>query len=283
MISHVALSRRQGILALNNRRCMMRDSLDLDRYPLDRPGSAAWLALVAQARADLAADGMFNLPGFLRPAAQASAVAELAPRFATEAFTHARKHNIYFRKEVPGLAADHPALALHETINKTLCADQIGGSVQALYEWPAFATFLAATMDKPALYTMDDPLARVNAMSYGTGEGLNWHFDRSEFTTTLLLQAPENGGAFEYRSDLRSDADANYDGVARLLAGQDPDLKSITLEPGTLNVFRGKNTAHRVTPVAGARARIIAVFSFYEQPGVRFSAEEQIGFYGRSA
>jgi hypothetical protein len=60
-------------------------------------------------------------------------------------------------------------------------------------------------------------------------------------------------------------------------------LKSITLEPGTLNVFRGKNTAHRVTPVAGARARIIAVFSFYEQPRVRFSAEEQIGFYGRSA
>jgi hypothetical protein len=39
-------------------------------------------------------------------------------------------------------------------------------------------------------------LARVNAMQYGAGEGLNWHFDRSEFTTTLLLQAPKAGGAF---------------------------------------------------------------------------------------
>ncbi|MEI2686155.1 MAG: hypothetical protein V9G14_07665 [Cypionkella sp.] len=41
----------------------------------------------------------------MRPTAIASAIAELAPRFETEAFTHARKHNIYFRKEVDGLAA----------------------------------------------------------------------------------------------------------------------------------------------------------------------------------
>jgi len=261
----------------------MHDSLDLDRYPLHQPGTPAWNALVMAAKAELAETGMFNLPGFMKPAAQAAAVAELAPRFATEAFTHARKHNIYFRKEVPGLAADHPALTQFETINKTLCGDQIGGSIKALYEWAPFATFLAATMDKPALYTMDDPLARVNTMCYGAGEGLNWHFDRSEFTTTLLLQAPEQGGAFEYRTDLRSDADQNYDGVARLLKGQDPALQSITLEPGTLNVFRGKNTAHRVTPVQGAKDRVIAVFSFFDRPGVRFTEEEQRGFYGRAA
>lgn len=261
----------------------MHEILDLDRYPLHKPGSTDWAALVAQAKAELAEHGMFNLPGFLKPAAQQAAVAELAPRFAGEAFTHARKHNIYFRKEVPGLAPDHPALTLFETINKTLCGDQISGSVKALYEWQPFATFLAATMDKAALFTMDDPLARVNAMQYGPGEGLNWHFDRSEFTTTLLLQAPDAGGAFEYRSDLRSETDPNYDGVARLLTGKDPALQSITLEPGTLNVFRGKNTAHRVTPVQGDKTRIIAVFSFYEKPGVRFTEEEQRGFYGRAA
>ena len=59
-----------------------------------------------------------------------------------------------------------------------------------LYEWKPFAAFLAAVMDKPKLFTMDDPLARVNAMGYSIGQALNWHFDRSEFTTTLLLQAP---------------------------------------------------------------------------------------------
>jgi hypothetical protein len=262
----------------------MRDLIDLDRYPLDQPDSTAWQALVAQARLDLAAEGMFNLEGFLRTEVLARAVAELAPVLATKAFTHARRHNIWFRKDIPGLPADHPARAEFETVNRTICADQMAGAaVLRLYEWPGFARFLAATMDKPALYTMDDPLARVNTMAYGPGEALNWHFDRSEFTTTLLLQAPEAGGDFEYRSDLRSDGDPNYDGVARLLQGKDPDLQRLTLRPGTLNVFRGRNTAHRVTPVVGARDRIISVFSFYDRPGVRFTAEEQMGFYGRAA
>lgn len=261
----------------------LSDIVDLARYPLDRPDTPDWQALVDRARADLAATGMYDLPGFMHPGALDTAVSTLAPRFATEAFTHARRHNIYFRKDVPGLAPDHPALTEFETINRTLCGDQIGGPIATLYEWPEFARFLAATMDKPVLYTMDDPLARVNAMAYGQGEGLNWHFDRSEFTTTLLLQAPEAGGAFEYRRDLRSEGDPNFDGVARLLQGQDPQMKALTLTAGALNVFRGKNTAHRVAPVEGAQARIIAVFSFYERAGVRFSPEEQMGFYGRAA
>lgn len=262
----------------------MRELIDLDRYPLDRPDSPDWRALVAGARADLARDGMFNLEEFLRPQAIAGDIALLSPRFATGAYTHARRHNIYFRKEIPGLAPNHPALTLFDTQSHTLCADQLAGTaVLRLYEWEPFARFLAATMGKAALYTMADPLARLNAMAYGEGEGLNWHFDRSEFTTTLLLQAPLAGSAFEYRSDLRSDEDPNYEGVARLLRGEDPARKSLALTPGTLNVFRGKNTAHRVTPAKGARPRMVTVFSFYDRPGVSFSAEERLGFYGRAA
>ena len=59
-------------------------------------------------------------------------------------------------------------------------------------------------------------------------------------------------------------------------------MKRISLTPGALNVFRGKNTPHRVTPVEGQRERIIAVFSFYDRPGVIFSESERIGFYGRA-
>jgi hypothetical protein len=261
----------------------MRDIIDLKTYPLDRPGSADWQALVDRARADLALEGMFDLPGFLRSDAVATAVAELTPRFATEAYTHSRRHNIYFRKDIEGLDPDHPALTQFETTNHTLCADQFGGVIKRLYEWPDFAAFLAATMQMPALFTMDDPLARYNAMAYHQGEALNWHFDRSEFTTTILLQAPDKGGEFEYRTDLRGPGNPNYDGVARLLAGKDPEKKRITLSAGALNVFRGKNTAHRVTPIEGNTDRMITVFSFYDRPGVRFTAEEQIGFYGRAA
>ena len=103
---------------------------------------------------------------------------------------------------------------------------------------------------------MDDPPARVNVMSYHHGEAFNWHFDRSEFTTTLLLQAPDASGEFQYRSGLRTPADPNLDGVARLLDGRDPEVRSLTLAAGTLNVFKRRNTAHRTSPVIGPRERL---------------------------
>jgi hypothetical protein len=262
----------------------MREILDLDQFPLDRPGSPEWHRLVTRCRAELASDGMFNLVDLMKPAAVARAMGEIKPIMDSLSFVHKRAHNIYFKKEVPGLSPDHPALRMVNTMSHTVCGDQLSQSVLAwVYEWPQFAVFLAACMEKETLYTMRDPLARLNVMSYREGEALNWHFDRSEFTTTLLLQKPDGGGEFEYRSNLRSDTDPNYDGVARLLDGKDNDVKVMSVNPGTLNVFKGKNTLHRVTPVKGSKDRYVAVFSYYERPGVMFSKEDQVGFYGRAA
>jgi hypothetical protein len=261
----------------------MRDILDLDRYPLHKPGTAAWDTLVARCRADLAREGMYNLDGFVRVEALDRALAEVRPVLETLSFTQRRLHNIYFMKNIPGLPDDHPALKVAETVNHTVCADQVTQSLPLwVYEWSPFITFVAASMEKEALFPMRDDLARVNVMAYRDGEALGWHFDRSEFTTTLLLQAPEEGGDFVYRTDLRRDDDPNYDGVGRLLAGVDPDVKTLRPKAGTLNVFRGKNTVHMVSTVRGTRERIIAVFSYFDRPGVVFSREEQIGFYGRA-
>ena len=262
----------------------MKNILDLERYPLDQIGSVRWNELVARCKADLARDGMYNLEGLLKPDALTKAVAEVQPVMDSLSFVHKRSHNIYFRKEIPELAADHPALVKVDTINHTICADQISQSViMYIYEWAPFNVFLAATMGKDALFQLRDPLARVNVMAYRDGETLNWHFDRSEFTTTLLLQAPEQGGDFVYRTDLRNENDPNYDGVAKLLRGEDKDVQTIKLGAGTLNIFRGKNTAHKVSTVRGNRERLIAVFSYFDKPGVVFTKEDQMGFYGRSA
>lgn len=261
----------------------MDDIVDLERYPLHLPNSPEWVGLVDDCRVKLTRDGLFNLPGFLRAEAVGSAVSELKPVLDSASFTHQRTHNIYFEESVGGLADDHPALRKYQTTNHTICADQMdNNTIIRLYEWSEFAAFLAAVMGKPRLYTMADPLARVNAMAYREGEALNWHFDRSEFTTTVLLQAPIEGGEFEYAKDLRSDSNANFDGVARLFDGKEPTVRML-LQAGTLNVFRGKNTAHRVTPVKGQTERIIAVFSYFESPAVVFSDEDKTGFYGRSS
>ena len=261
----------------------MRQLLDLDRWPVDALDGGRGRALVARCRSALHEAGMVSLDGLIRPAALQACVAEVGPLLDTAAFTHARDHNIYFDDAIEGLEAGHPALRRVTTVNRTVCGDQIPASaITRIYEWQPLIDFLAAAMEKPRLYPMADPLGRINVMAYRAGERLNWHFDRAEFTITILLQAPVSGGAFQYRSGLRSEADPNYAGVARLLAGDDEGVQTLPLAPGTLNLFKGKNTAHGTTPVEGRRARIIAVFSYYETPDVTFSDTERLGFYGRT-
>ncbi len=262
----------------------MKEILDLERYPLDQPQSAAYSALVLRCRADLEAYGMFNLEGFMKEQPIAETLELAMPKFDTEAFRHERKHNIYFKKVIPDVPEDSPLYAEFSTSNLTLCSDQVEQTpVIALYEWQPFVDFLADVMERDALYPMDDHLARLNVMAYKDGQGLNWHFDRSEFTTTLLLQAPEEGSTFLYRTDLRSADNPNYEAVEKLVRGEDPDVQALDVEPGTLNVFRGVNTPHCVTPAKGPRARVVTVLTYYEKPGAKFTEEERMGFYGRTS
>ncbi|MDN7144028.1 2OG-Fe(II) oxygenase [Pseudomonas sp. JQ170] len=261
----------------------MQDILDLERYPLDKEGSPEWQAKVDQAATELQETGMFNLTKLMRPEAIKKAVAEIKPKMDSQSHTHSRRHNIYFLPDFKELDSNHPALREVESTNHTLCADQIEESiVLGIYEYPPLLRFIAAVMKKPTLHMMQDPLARANVMSYRDGEALNWHFDRSEFTTTLLLQEPLEGGKFQYRSNLRTAENPNYDGVAAVLDERDPEVKTLTLEAGTLNVFRGVNSLHRVTPIKGSQERLIAIFSYYERQDVKFSKEDSIGFYGRA-
>ena len=58
---------------------------------------------------------------------------------------------------------------------------------------------------------------------------------------------------------------------------------TLRLGAGDLNVFKGVNTAHRVSPPVGERARVVAVFTYYETPGKTFTDTENLGFYGRTA
>ena len=207
---------------------------ELDRWPLHELDGFEGQALVARCREALRDAGMFSLAALIRPEALETSVTEVAPILDAAAFTHSREHNIYFDDEIDGIDANHPALRRFTTINHTICGDQIPKSViTRIYEWQPLSDFLALAMGKSRLYPMADPLARINVMAYHEGEQLNWHFDRTEFTTTVLLQAPRSGGEFQYRSALRSESDPNYDGVARLLSDRDERVQTLALEPGT--------------------------------------------------
>ena len=51
--------------------------------------------------------------------------------------------------------------------------------------------------------------------------------------------------------------------------------------PGTLVLFRGHTTIHRVTPVVGGSTRLLATFIYSPTPGTRMLAVNQQTFFGR--
>ena len=79
-----------------------------------------------------------------------------------------------------------------------------------------------------------------------------WHFDTNEFTVSMLTQAAEGGGVFEYCPNIRSAAAENFDDVRAVLAGRGEHLvRRLTLRPGDLQLFQGRYSLHRVSTVRG--------------------------------
>ena len=53
------------------------------------------------------------------------------------------------------------------------------------------------------------------------------------------------------------------------------------MDPGTLVLFRGRNSIHRVTPVEGDLTRILAVLAYNSEPNISLSETSRMTFYGR--
>ena len=165
-----------------------------------------------------------------------------------------------------------------------ITSDQIpaGSALHALYGAPEFRAFVCAVLGEPELHEYADAMSSVNLHFASQGQELGWHFDNSSFAITLLIEKPEDGGVFEYVKDVR-DADRgelNYAACARVLDGAVP-VQTLTMDPGTLVLFRGRNSLHRVTPVRGKRTRMLAVLAYNTQPGISLSESARMTFYGR--
>ena len=126
-----------------------------------------------------------------------------------------------------------------------------------------------------------DPLADVIVNLAEAGNGFPWHFDTNNYTVTLAIQNAESGGDFEYSPHLRSATDENYEGVTAVLDGDQRLIRTLRLEPGDLQIFKGRYSLHRVTPLGGARSRYVAIFSFADEPNMVGSPERTRQLYGR--
>ena len=69
------------------------------------------------------------------------------------------------------------------------------------------------------------------------------------------------------RDQLDAD-DENYERVGRVLRGEPGERVEIfPMTPGTLMIFAGRNSVHRVSAVGGAIPRIVALLSYDTRPG----------------
>lgn len=196
--------------------------------------------------------------GLLTPESPAALAAE-AEGLAPMAHHRAAQRNCYIGVEDdPGLAADHPRRHFMATTLGVVADDLIsaGSGLRALLMWPdmwpAFQGFLAAIMGYRLLYPNADRFQALNVIVYEPGEQSDWHFDRdNEFTVTLLLQEAEQGGGFSIVPYIHSHQDENYPGFKRVLDGDEPGATHLTRPPGSLVVFRGHDSLHRVTTIEG--------------------------------
>ncbi len=263
---------------------MMQDLIDLGRYPIDRPGSPAYDRLIADLRRELEDDGCAVLPGFVHETGVAQLVKE-ADTVASKAHRSFNRTNAYFSKDNPSLAPSHPVRQFFDRSNAFVPADNFPKSspLRRIYEYEGFMPFIRTALDEPEnrFFRYDDPLADVIINVVEEGQGFPWHFDTNNFTVTLAIQNGEEGGEFEYASNLRSSEDENFPGVTSILQGNMAKVRQLTLNPGDLQIFKGRYALHRVKPVSGAQKRYVGIFSFVETEGMCGGVERTKQLYGR--
>lgn len=240
---------------------------------------------VARCRQQLDRDGALVLSQFFTSEAIAEVIAQSEPR-ESDAYYAKSTHNVYITPPKPELGDDHTYNRQIVSSKGLIADDEIPADspLRSVYDDAAFQSFLCGVLGIDAIYPYDDDLSSINVHFASEGRELGWHFDNSSFAVTMLLQAPEGGGQFEYVPNVR-DADSGdmaFDRVAAVLDGNEP-VKTLDFDPGDLVLFRGRDAMHRVTPTAGDTTRMLVVFAYNDQPGISLSKSSLMTFYGRTS
>ncbi len=261
------------------------DIVDTERYPIDGPDGpdgARWRQVVESVRRQLDDDGCATLDGFVRPDAVEIAREQIAA-VAPHAMIRRWEASVHASGGTEGdLDADDPRRVRYPNLLGHVTRDQIppDSIVSRLYVSPVFKKFVAACVGEERLFEYADPLAGLIATIVPPGGEKSWHYDTNEYVVTMMTQRSDGGGDFEYHPDLRRPHDENLDGLRDALAGRrSPTVKS--LDEGDLQLFLGRYSLHRVTPVTGDRERHVAVLSYAPRPGVIAPLDRTRAVYGR--
>ena len=270
---------------LSARNLHLDQVMDMTKYPIYEPESAAYKDLVDYHRKQLKTYGVTTLPGLMKEDAIAIAVEEIEGKM-DSSYTMQTDHNIYLKGSDQAKAKDHIRNKRLDTKVAALACDELDeeSPLKVIFRSDSFNEFIRQVLSLPSLYRNVDPVGAVFVNIYKDGYKHNWHFDESQWSTTILLQEADSGGDFQFTKPFRNENGETETYTIAEEVVTDNDCKHVnTLEfkPGTLSIFQGRRSLHSVTKCYGQVPRLLGVLHFSQQEGIRNSPGVQELFWGK--
>ncbi len=259
------------------------DFVDLERFPITDLNSPRGQAVVTEARAQVASLGAAELSGFVTPAGVAALVQD-AEGLAQRAHPSGGMGTAYLETPSDEWPADHPRRHRMKFGVRAVGYDIIPRTspLRQLYEHPLVTNFIETILNRGPLFHYADPCGALNLAVMAEGDELQWHYDQTDFVVSLAIQDAETGGDFEMVPKLRSADDEQYDRVKQVFDGDHSEVVTLAMTPGTLLVFEGRNSLHRVSPIKGATLRHVGLLAYDTKPNTVSSEHLRMNRYGRT-
>lgn len=234
-------------------------------------------ALITQSRNQMSDEGVCILPRFLSESAVKAMVAE-CDALAALAHRSAPRRNAYLTT-ARSTAGTTAAVELYDSL-EVLAYDQFPATspLRNMYEDDTLLHFVRRCLGLEILHRYADPFGALNVSIMRAGDVLDWHFDMTDFVVSIALQSSVAGGDFENASRIR---DVGDEAIAALLDGNRSRVRVEPMTPGTLMLFNGRRSMHRVSPIVGDIPRYVALLAYDTKPGTDSTDELKMSRYGR--
>jgi hypothetical protein len=256
--------------------------IDTDRYSFDD------LDLIADARRQFFDEGVCVLPGFIKAEWIAVLVHE-CDLLAASAHRSLVQGTPYLGLPDETFPVGHPRRALVDNSLEAVAYDLFppDSLLRGLYEWDPLMRFVGEILALEEIHRYADPFGALNLAVMREGDVLGWHFDMTDFVVSLAIQSSLVGGHFLNAKQIRrtdgDDPDERYDDVRAVLLNDAGSafVRTEPMTPGTLMLFNGRNSLHKVSPVRGDVPRYVALLAYDTKPGTDSSELLKLVRYGR--
>jgi hypothetical protein len=271
--------------------------INYSEYPIDAASTSEYAAMIKICKEQLRVQGFVSLKNFLDSRCVSSLVSSILDlEQLGVGFYSTERHNVFLEDNAKeSSSTDQDAKSLHprhiqlKSSKLLINANDLvrkAPELDILFQSTAFLHFIRDVLQLN-LYPSSDEYGKYYANIFNKGDGLNFHFDRSEFSISLILQPADDGGRFQFVPNSReivegwSEMPLNTKDLRSAIAASSSKytLEEPDLAAGDLYLFRGQNSLHRVSEITKG-TRINVILTFNTEPDVMLNNYTLQKFFG---